>query len=98
MDDMLVDPECHSKSPSVPFPNPIEEPPLPPPPPLMQADQPMQNYRQPAWYIDINLEPLQPLNKEPPPPMSILPHIVLIVHNQLWTAANSFNLLREYLY
>ena len=103
-DDMVVDPECCSKSPSVPLPNPIEEPslppepPLPPPPPLMQAGWPMQNYRQPAQYIDINPEPLQPLNEEPPPPMSILPCIVLIVCNQLWTAANSFNLLCEYLY
>ena len=58
----------------------------------------MWNYRQPAWYIDINPEPLQPLDEELPPPTSILPHVVLIVHNRLQTAANSFNLLREYLY
>ena len=41
---------------------------------------------------------MQPLDEELPPPISILPHVVLIVCNRLWTAANSFNLLHEYLY
>jgi len=106
-DGMVVDPEGRSKSPSTPLPSPIEEPSLPPPPPspplplpppLTQAGRPMRNYKQPARYIDINPEPLRPLDKEPPPPTSILPRVVLIVRNRLRTAANSFNLLREYLY
>jgi hypothetical protein len=67
-DGMVVDPEGRSKSPSIPLPNPIEEPslpplpplPLPPSPPLTQAGRPMRNYKQPAWYIDINPEPLRP--------------------------------------
>ena len=102
---MVVDSaEGHSNSSSFPLPNPIEgpflppPPPLSPPPPLTQAGRPMRNYKQPARYIDINPEPLRPLNEEPPPSTSILPRIVLTVHNQLRTAANSFNLLREYLY
>jgi hypothetical protein len=103
-DSMVVDPEGCPKSPSIQLPNPMEElslppppPPLPLPPPLTQAGRPMRNYKQPARYIDINPEPLRPLDK-PPPPTSILPRVVLIVRNRLRTAANSFNLLREYLY
>ena len=104
LDGMVVDPEGHSKSSSIP----IEDPPLPPPPPpppplppphsLTQAGRPMWNYRQPAQYIDINPEHFQPLDEELPPPTSILPRVVLIVRNRLQTAANSFNLLCEYLY
>jgi hypothetical protein len=101
-DGMVVDQEGRSKSPSIPLPNPIEElpspPPLPLPPPLTRAGRPMRNYKQPARYIDINPEPLRPLDEEPPPPTSILPRVVLIVRNRLRTATNSFNLLREYLY
>jgi hypothetical protein len=105
-DGMVVDPvEGRSRSPSIPLPNPIggpsmppPPPPLPPPLPLTQAGRPMRNYKQPARYIDINPEPLQPLNEEPPPSTSILPRIVLIVRNRLRTAVNSFHLLREYLY
>ena len=78
---MIVDPvEGRSKSPSILLPNPIEgpflpppPPPLPPPSPLTQAGRPMRNYKQPARYIDINPEPLRPLNEEPPPSTSILP-------------------------
>jgi hypothetical protein len=93
-DGMVVDPEGRSsKSHSIPLPNPIEEP-----PPLTQAGRPMRNYKQPARYIDINPEPLRPLDEEPPPPTSLLPRVVLIVRNRLRTAANSFNLIREYLY
>ena len=102
-DGMVVDSEGPSKSPSIPLPNPIEEPSLPPPPlphppPLTQAGRPMRNYKQPARYIDINPEPLRPLDEEPPPPTSLLPRVVLIVRNRLRTATNSFNLIREYLY
>ena len=103
-DGVVVDPEGRSKSPSIPLPQPIEEPPLPPPsvlplpPRLTQAGRPMRNYKQPARYIDINPEPLRPLDEEPPPPTSLLPRVVLIVRNRLRTAANSFNLIREYLY
>ena len=63
-DGMIVDPEGRSKSPSIPLPNPIEEPSLPPPPPLplppplTQGGRPMRNYKLPARYIDINPEPL----------------------------------------
>lgn len=103
-DGMVVDPEGRSKSASILSPNHIEEPslpsppPLPLPPPLTPAGRPMRNYKQPARYIDINPEPLRPLDEEPPPPTSILPRVVLIVRNRLRTATNSFNLLREYLY
>jgi hypothetical protein len=105
-DGMVVDPEGHFKSPrpSIPLPNPIEEPsPLPPPPSLLpplltRAGRPMRNYKLPARYIDINPEPLRPLDEKLPPPTSILPRVVLIVRNRLRTATNSFNLLREYLY
>ena len=106
LDGMVIDPEDRSKSPSIPLPNPIEEPSLPSPPPppppppypLTQAGRPKRNYRQPARYIDLNPEPCQPLEEEPPPPTSILPRVILIVRNRLRTAANSFNLFREYLY
>ena len=102
-DVMVVDPEGRSKPPSIPLPQPIEEPSLLPPllplpPRLTQAGRPVQNYKLPARYIDINPEPLQPLDEEPPPPTSLLPRVVLIVRNRLRTAANSFNLIREYLY
>ena len=86
--DMVVDPDGLSASFFIPSPNPIIEPPLPPsplplPPPtqLTQADWPMRNYKRPAHYIDINPEPLPSLNEEPPPPTSILPCVILIVHN-----------------
>ena len=102
-DVMVVDPEGRSKPPSIPLPQPIEEPSLLPPllplpPRLTQAGRPVRNYKLPARYIDINPEPLQPLDEEPPPPTSLLPRVVLIVCNRLRTAANSFNLIREYLY
>jgi hypothetical protein len=87
LDGMVVDPECRSKSFSIPIkdpplpPPPLPPSPLPPPHSLTQAGRPMRNYRQPARYIDINPEPLQPLDKELPPRTSILPHVVLIVRN-----------------
>ena len=85
--DMVVDPEGLSESYPIPSPNAIIVPPLPPlplplpPPQLTQAGRPMRNYKQPAWYIDINPEPLRSLDEEPPLPTSILPRVVLIVRN-----------------
>ena len=61
-----------------------------------QAGQLKWNYWLPAWYEDVNLEPLW-LLKEDEQPSAALLH-PLIVHNQLQTATNFFGLLREYLY
>ena len=69
----------------------------PTPPQFSQAGQPKWNYRLPAQYEDFNPEPLQPLEEEDEQPTAALPCLCLIVHNQLWTATNSFGLLREYL-
>lgn len=51
----------------------------------------------PVRYEDLNPEPLPPL-EEDEPPTPILPRLVLFVRNRLRTVANSFGLLREYLY
>ncbi|KJA12763.1 hypothetical protein HYPSUDRAFT_210146 [Hypholoma sublateritium FD-334 SS-4] len=71
-------------------------PPLPPQ--LTAAGRPKRNYRLPARYEDVNPEPLRPLEEENVQPTAILPRLCLIVRNRLQTAANSFGLLREYLY
>jgi hypothetical protein len=86
------------------FPLPISTPPprlspsQSPPPQFTQAGRPKRNYRLPARYEDINPEPLPPLNEEDEQPTAIIPRLRLIVRNRLRTAANSFGLLREYLY
>ena len=86
------------------FPLPISTPPLQlspsqsPPPQFTQVDCPKQNYQLPAHYEDINPEPLLLLNEKDEQPTAIIPCLCLIVHNRLWTAANSFGLLQEYLY
>jgi hypothetical protein len=91
-------------TPSLPLPT--STPLLPPslsqppqaPPQFTQAGQPKWNYRLPTRYEDINPEPLQPLEEEDEQPTAVLPRLCLIMCNQLWTATNSFGLLREYLY
>ncbi len=73
--------------------------PTPPPPPqLTAAGRPKRNYRLPARYQDVNPEPLRPLEEETEQPRPLLPRLSLIVRNPLRTVANSFGLLREYLY
>jgi len=83
------------------FPLPTSTPPSSsfsqPPPQFTQAGRPKRNYRLPARYEDINPEPLRPLEEENPP-TAVLPRLRLIVRNRLRTVANSFGLLREYLY
>ena len=85
------------------FPLPLSTPPppssssQPTPPQFLQAGQPKWNYWLPAQYEDFNPEPLQPLEEEDEQPTAALPCLCLIVHNQLWTATNSFGLLQEYL-
>lgn len=74
-----------------------------PPPQFTQAGRLKRNYRLPARYEDVNPDPLMPLNhdeedEQPMQPTSIIPRLRLIVRNRLRTAANSFGLLREYLY
>ena len=73
-------------------------PPSQPPPQFTQAGRPKRNYRLPARYEDVNPEPLRPLEAEDEQPTAVLPRLHLIVRNRLQTAANSFGLLREYLY
>ena len=85
------------------FPLPLSTPPppssssQPTPPQFSQAGQPKWNYWLPVRYEDFNPEPLWPLKEEDEQPTAALPHLCLIVHNQLQTATNSFGLLREYL-
>jgi hypothetical protein len=86
------------------FPLPTSTPPppssfsQPPPPQFTQAGRPKRNYRLPARYEDVNPEPLRTLEDEDEQPTALLPRLRLIVRNRLQTAANSFGLLREYLY
>ena len=68
----------------------------PTPPQFSQAGQPKGNYRLPARYEEFNPEPLQLLKEEDEQPTAALPCLHLIVRNRLWTATNSFGLLREY--
>jgi len=68
------------------------------PPQFTQAGRPKRNYRLPARYEDVNPEPLRPLEEEDEQPTAVLPRLRLIVRNRLQTAANTFGLLREYLY
>ena len=85
------------------FPLPLSTPPPPSSssqptlPRFLQAGQPKGNYWLPAQYEDFNPEPLRLLEEEDEQPTAALPHLHLIVHNQLQTATNSFGLLREYL-
>ena len=83
------------------FPLPLSTPPPPSsssqPTQFSQAGRPKGNYRLPAQYEDFNPEPLWPLKEEDEQPTAALPHLHFIVHNRLWTATNSFGLLREYL-
>jgi hypothetical protein len=83
---------------SLPLPTSTPPPPSPPPPQFTQAGRPKRNYRLPARYEDVNPEPLRPLEAENEHPTAVLPRLRLIVRNRLRTAANSFGLLREYLY
>ena len=68
------------------------------PPQFTQAGRPKRNYWLPARYEDVNPEPLRPLEEEDEQPTAVLPRLRLIVRNRLQTAANTFGLLREYLY
>ena len=67
-----------------------------PPHQFMQAGQLKPNYWLPAWYEDVNPEPLWPLKEDEQPSAALL--CPLIIHSQLQTATNFFGLLREYLY
>lgn len=79
-------------------------PPPPPPPQLTRAGRPKRNYRLPARYLDVNPEPLEPLqpleeeNEQPTAALSPLHPFESLVRKPLQTVANSFGLLREYLY
>ena len=81
---------------SSPPPAPLSPSP-PPPPQFTAAGRPKRNYRLPARYEDVNPEPLRPL-EENKQSTAILPRLCLIVCKPLRTVANSFGLLREYLY
>ena len=83
---------------SLPLPTSTPPPPSQPPPQFTRAGRPKRNYQLPARYKDVNPEPLRPLEAEIEQPTAVLPCLCLIVCNRLWTAANSFGLLREYLY
>ena len=83
---------------SLPLPTSTPPPPSQPPPQFTQAGRPKRNYQLPARYEDVNPEPLRPLEAENEQPTAVLPRLRLIVRNRLRTAANSFGLLREYLY
>jgi hypothetical protein len=74
-------------------PSPHFTPSQPSPTQFTQAGRPKRNYRLPARYEDINPEPSQLLEEEDDQPTAVLPHLHLIVRNQLRTATNSFGLL-----
>jgi len=81
----------------IPSPEPATPPP-PAPPPLTATGRPRRDYRLPRRFQDILPGPPvpAPLPEDPAPQTGSVRRVLLIVRDQLVTAANSFGIWRDY--